>query len=312
MGKPTSHEVALAFDELMADPNSPVRREDRRLYWHIRRSLRPEESKDFEVIFDRLSLDPEDADARGTPEARRRLTRILREHFGKMLLLGDPDPDNYCRKPDELAVHLGYALHVCSTNQDTSIEENTDPDRLVDGYLGRGIDHLWNGDLYPVKGTEPKLCLHKLHGSVNWQRTPDGKFFSTDPSKKIDVTKAALVLGHKEKVPSRLPYIFERQKDIFYRVGADLIAVVGSSLRDQHVNELLIDALRRGADILLVTPEPPAALGTFLEQAGKAVPDTDPNVTPGRVLLLRQKAKEFFMGFPESLWLGAPIDGGDA
>ncbi len=312
MGMPTSPEVVTAFDELMADPNSPVGDEERKLYRDIKRSLSDAESMDFETIFDRLNPDPGDPNARGTPEARGGLTRNLREHFAKLLLLRDKDPDNHYWKLDELAVYLGYALHVYSTNQDTGVEQSADPNRLVDGFWGRGIKYVWTKEIFPIKGTKPTICLHKLHGSVNWQWTPAGEFFSTDPSQEIDVTKAVLVLGHKEKVPSRLPYTFEHQKDIFYQVDADLIAVVGSSLRDPHVNQLLIWSLHRGADILLVTPEPPAALETFLEQARQALPDTDPSITPGRVLLLRKTAREFFMGLPGSLWLGTPIDGNDA
>ncbi len=311
MGMPTSQEVVFAFDELMATPNPRITDEDRALYRQVRGPL-PEGNEDFEVIFDRLSLDPEDTDVQGTPEAKKRLFRILREHFGELLLLGDMGTDNYYGKLDVLAVLLSYALHVYTTNQDTGVEQGADPSRFADGFWGRGPGHLWNIAPFPIKGKKPRVCLHKLHGSVNWQRTPTGEFFSTDPSQEVDVTKAVLVLGHKAKIRSKLPYTFEHQANLFHRVGADLIAVIGSSLRDPHVNDLLLGALRRGADILVVAPEPPDALETLREQARKAVPGADPNITPGRILLLRQAAREFFMGLPGSLWLGVPIDGGGA
>lgn len=315
LGVPTSHEMVKAFDHLMAT-SSPRRipRKIKRLYLRIRDSLELEPPMDFEAIFDRISLDPEDPDAPGTPEEKESLFRILRNHFGELLLLLDGTAaGNYLRHLRALPFYLGYTLHVLTLNQDLGVELSRGLIRIDLGFSGYGPGHLWNRARLLMNGRELMLCLHKLHGSVNWQRTPDGQFFAVDPSKKIDVSKAVLVVGHKAKTPSRLPYTFEHQVDIFHSVSPDLVVVVGFSFRDPHVNEMLLDALRRGADILVVTPETPASQEMFQEHAREETRDAVlQGLIPGRILLLRKTAKEFFTGLPESLQLGTPADGNGA
>lgn len=309
LGLPTSRDVVPSFDRMMAAPGPQVTREDLELYLQVRWRLTPEEEADFEVVFDLLSLDPEDPRVPGSPKAKRRLSRILREHFARMLFLDGAGTRNHFAKLGPLPSFLGYPVEVWTLNQDLGVERGARS--VADGFWGRGPDHEWDERCILEVGMRLVIVLHKVHGSTNWQRNRRGRFFSTDPWRPIDASRAVLVLGHKEKTLARLPYTFGFQARRFKELGMDLVVVVGFGFRDEHIIALLLDALDKGADLLVVSPETSGSFERFRERAAQAKV-ASPDSTPGRILLLRQRARDFFMGLPGSLRLGTPIDGGGA
>ncbi len=304
LGLPTSRDVLKEFDRLMSAPNPQITPEDRYLYRKAKASLLPGESDDFEAIFDRLSMDPEDPNIPGTPEAKGRLSGILREHFVRMLSLDGVDPDNHLKKLGALLFWLGYPLEVFTLNQDLSVELYAGP-HVRTGFLGYGPDHEWSEHHFSPDGSGLTIRLYKVHGSTNWQRNRRGRFFLIPPSQPINAAKAVLVLGHKEKVLSKLPYTFEFHQRRFAGAKMDLVVIVGFGFRDGHIIILLLDALRKGTDLLVVSPETSDSFRKFQARAANVIKTA---TAPGRVLLLRKTAKEFFMGLPGSLYRGVPAD----
>ncbi len=308
LGLPTSHGVVTGFDRLMAAPDPQITGDDRDLYRKVKASLLPKESGDFEAIFDRLSVDPEDAGIPAPRKAKKRLTGILRQRFVEMLFIDDSGIVNHFHRLGPLPSCLGYPLEVFTLNQDQGVERGAGPFAHVEtGCRGYGPDHPWSPTWFPSNGLWLIICLHKVHGSTDWQRNRHGLFFSVGPGQHFDAAKAVLVLGHKEKTLARLPYTFGFQEHRFRTVGMDLVVVVGFGFRDEHVVDLLLDVLGNGTDLLVVSPETSDSFERFRARAAQ-VRAANSDSTPGRILLLRQRAHDFFMGLPWSLYRGVPAD----
>lgn len=324
LGLPTSGKVMKAFDKLVADPVSQIPPEDQRLYRRIAELLRPEQptdltpeqlvgltskqSTDFERVFDLLNVGPGDTIVLGTPESRKRLYRTLRQHFVDMLFL-DADTDNHFEKLGPLPSCLGYTLEVFTLNQDQGVEQGAGPFTHVEtGCPIHGPDHPWSEVWFHTSEGRLIIFLHKVHGSTNWQRNSRGGFFSVDPARLLDAMKAALVLGHKAKIPENLPYTFKFHRHRFRTIGMDLVVVIGFSFRDGHIVDLLIDVLRNGTDILVVSPETPEFFEKFWERAAQVIKTGRSGSTPGNILVQRKSAHDFFMGLPWSLYRGIPAD----
>ncbi len=324
LGLPTSRKVVEAFDELMADPISQIPSEDRHLYHRITESLRlgqptglapeqlagltPKPLTDFELIFDLLNPGPGDPIVPGTPKSRKRLYHTLRQHFVDMLFL-DADTENHFEKLGPLPSCLGYTIEVFTLNQDQGVEQGAGLFTHVEtGCRVHGPDHPWSEVWFHTSDGRLIIFLHKVHGSTNWQRNSRGEFFSVDPARLLDAMKAALVLGHKAKTPGNLPYTFKFHQHRFRTIGMDLVVVIGFGFRDGHIVDLLIDVLRNGTDILVVSPETSDSFEEFRNRAAQVIKAGNSGSAPGNILVQRKSAHDFFMGLPWSLYRGIPAD----
>jgi len=161
---------------------------------------------------------------------------------------------------------LGAAL-VATTNYDTNLEQCAPELQLYDGF---DVSGKWVG--YPDAdlrdGVAWRVDLAKLHGSVNWYALPS----VPEP----EVHRSGLAVGARPRGADGMPcqpYLIlppalkDRASD---RVAAslrerlwrgfmqaELIVLVGYSLRDAYVREMLHYALERNTDLslLLVGPD---------------------------------------------------------
>src|SRR3984957_14366015 len=87
---------------------------------------------------------------------------------------------DYYRGLAALQRDLNYPLHVFSLNYDLCVERLHSADfRVETGFAGYGPNHPWDWerlvDMETSNNAAPHLVLYKLHGSINWKRSPETK-----------------------------------------------------------------------------------------------------------------------------------------
>ena len=143
------------------------------------------------------------------------------------------------------AVRLN-AVEIFTTNYDLLIEQALEDIGVpyFDGYVGAreaffdlpSIEH----DVLPPRWAR----LWKLHGSINWRATPDGRVLRG--SLPTDGEQILVHPSHlKYDQSRRMPYLamIDRLRSFLSRKSAFLI-VCGYSFGDEHLNEVLAEGLR--------------------------------------------------------------------
>lgn len=137
-------------------------------------------------------------------------------------------------------------LEVFTTNYDLLMEQALEVSEVpyFDGFVG---SHRPAFDLHAVE--EDRLPdrwvrLWKLHGSVNWSMSPAGAVLrcsSSDPSERTLIYPSHL----KYDQSRRLPYLalLDRLR-AFLRQPSAVLVSCGFSFRDDHINEVVGQALR--------------------------------------------------------------------
>ena len=138
-------------------------------------------------------------------------------------------------------------LPVFTTNYDLSIEKcYEDPSvqfQLVDGFRKerRTIPH-WAGEVYKdyvPKENSNDVVLFKLHGSVDWVKTPDGAIQRTE-AKKRDPAPLKSVLVYPSRTKKEIheePFRTNYDYLLACLAHAQKCVVVGFSFRDQEIVE---------------------------------------------------------------------------
>ncbi len=152
--------------------------------------------------------------------------------------------DNYERDASYYTGFYGFQkelelpLRVFSLNYDLCFEKLAEP-----GYrLELGFDQDRNWDYRRFEGDENaqvSMYLYKLHGSVDWKRENNQLIRSDSP-----VDNPELIFGIPAKLQSYDPYLFYIYELRKYSLQSKLIIVIGYSFGDDHINDLLRQALQ--------------------------------------------------------------------
>ncbi len=147
-------------------------------------------------------------------------------------------------------VHRTSAIEIFTTNYDTLIERALEDERLpvFDGFVGSTRPFFWPPSLAHSDSAPAASWtrLWKLHGSINWRLQKDplrGNRIVRD----LPGADAHLILPSSQKYDEsrKLPYV--AMLDRFTRALSEregcLVVTVGFSFGDQHINEILSDAL---------------------------------------------------------------------
>jgi hypothetical protein len=151
----------------------------------------------------------------------------------------------------DLAVWLAatdrrQAPEIFTTNYDLLVEHALERGHLpyFDGFVGgespfldlRAIEE----DEIPARWTR----LWKLHGAINWALTPEGEVVRRR-SEHADGQSLIHPSHLKYEQSRRMPYFVmqDRLRSFLRRPGAAII-IVGYSFGDEHINALIVDALR--------------------------------------------------------------------
>ncbi|MFC1678739.1 hypothetical protein ACFL2T_00770 [Elusimicrobiota bacterium] len=167
-----------------------------------------------------------------------------------------------------LAFPGGNPVEVFSVNYDTCIERmcRKAQRRLVDGF-----DPEWNPRLISTGERDPAaLYLYKLHGSVLWYKSEDGRLLKIPIKPEPKNPQSAVTLFDGVKAVPQLLYPAGKQPlespllDFMYALKsrlemAEFVVVLGYSFADQHLRHLFRDALEVNSDLHLIIVDPKAS-----------------------------------------------------
>jgi hypothetical protein len=206
-------------------------------------------------------------------------TEMLRSLFD-VLRIDDPHSVSYLTPLIEVAKSQGQ-LTIATLNYDRSVENAAELagvpcDTAIETWLESG----------ELKLAEEGLQLLKLHGSINWVveggspsgGLPQQRIRKVAEDEKARYDRPAVVFGEGGKLRAEGPFL---ELLLAWAAGlrrADNLLIIGYSLRDAHVNELIArwfnnDASRR---IVLLSPEIESAgrdFGWHLEQIARQRPN---------------------------------------
>lgn len=151
---------------------------------------------------------------------------------------------------------------VYTTNYDQiyewSLEDKEIP--FSDGFEPEGEYNVFTN-----KWDENKVCVAKLHGSINYYSRKDGKIVKSrleagENPKDIfgEELQRMMIYPIGEKYVTKSPYLQLLNKFYEDLMKDKLIIVIGYSFRDDPINNVFIERIKRNGDfkIILVAPHP--------------------------------------------------------
>ena len=175
-------------------------------------------------------------------------------------------------------------IAVFTTNYDLVLEaycgRSNRQIECVDGFVHDKAlrRYVWNGAFEPADdGIRTKMLLHKLHGSMNWQKGVDGNkqrlVQKPDDSASVDLSRDMYIrpsLDVKDSATQTEPYSTILKKFEESITAYDACLVIGYSFRDEHVSKVLV-GIPESCKILIAVS--PTAATDFWENAlGRDVP----------------------------------------
>jgi hypothetical protein len=156
-------------------------------------------------------------------------------------------------------------LEVFTTNYDRVIEEycaHSASVALQDGFVHHARRRVWEWD--PAKsyiessGPERILRLYKLHGSLNWRKTTDGRIEQVNPEERIGAGGEASYVenllvypgGKAEPTSEPFHWLYETFRNKMR--AASRCLVIGFSFRDEYLDVDFSDFLKRENTKLVV------------------------------------------------------------
>lgn len=178
-------------------------------------------------------------------------------------------------------------IEIFTTNYDSLIEDYCRKANynLIDGFeydQNSGLK-IWKPLLFDEKTTRNgrTIILYKLHGSLNWKRHKDSGIVKLEGTEKIMtddwhytddlLVKPTLFPKEEEGEEPFRTLIDKFGKKL---MESDVCIVIGFSLRDRRITQILHDYLTRGKKLILVSPN---ARRHFQESLGKISGEYDRN-----------------------------------
>jgi hypothetical protein len=143
------------------------------------------------------------------------------------------------------AIPRSCPVEIFTTNYDLLIEQSMEAYRVpyFDGFVGSHQSffdtHAIDGDDLPPRWAR----VWKMHGSINWSRDANGNVVRRVPQRGNDCVIHPSHLKYDES--RRMPYIalMDRLR-AFLRQPSAFLVTCGFSFRDQHINEVILEALQ--------------------------------------------------------------------
>ena len=139
-----------------------------------------------------------------------------------------------------------YPLRVFSLNYDLCVEKTCGLGKVQRGFA----DKTWDWRLFDETSDDPlPIVLYKLHGSVDWYSSKEGRVRYFDSTSSIDEEDIALIFGTSYKLQYVDPFLF-----LVYELrrwtldAARVIVSIGYGFNDEHINGILQQALRQNVE----------------------------------------------------------------
>lgn len=159
------------------------------------------------------------------------------------------------------SISRAYPVEIFTTNYDVLIERGLEIEEVphFDGFIGTHEPRFSAASVEMGIGLNNEgwelprswVRVWKLHGSVNWRlrRTQDGVgVLIRSPKSQAQADDDLMIFPSKEKYTESRKLPFVSFHDRFRRVlaqGEALLVTNGYSFGDQHINEIIFEALRR-------------------------------------------------------------------
>ena len=157
-----------------------------------------------------------------------------------------------------------YPLRVFSLNYDLCVEETCGREKVQRGFSERE----WDWRLFDETSEDPlPLLLYKLHGSVDWYFTKDGRVTYSDSTSSITNEEIALIFGTSYKLQYVDPFLFLAYELRRWTLDtARVIVCVGYGFNDDHINGILQQSLRQDRERKLLAVIGPSNDGTAMDK----------------------------------------------
>ena len=199
---------------------------------------------------------------------RSEIIRILRERW---VALPEREKAAYYQGLLQFQEEYEHPLRVFSLNYDLCVEETCGYDKVQRGFserawdwrlldetsggplrrnTGRAAEPLRPWRLFDETSGDPlPLLLYKLHGSLDWSFSADGRVSYSDSPSHIDPENMALIFGTSYKLQYVDPFLFLAYQLRRWTLDtARIIVCIGYGFNDDHINGILQQSLRQDRD----------------------------------------------------------------
>lgn len=170
-----------------------------------------------------------------------------------------------------LALSLHQPLLIFTTNYDLAWEKTYEAARtrrsevqgalfnLVDGFSRELVVPVWSSSAYEhYRPAEEDIILFKLHGSVDWVRTPAGVIQRIE-SQQRDPGNMQTIIAYPSRLKREIheePFRTNYDYLLACLLHAKVCAVIGFSFRDQEIVEefRLAAQLNKDLELILIDP----------------------------------------------------------
>lgn len=160
-------------------------------------------------------------------------------------------------------------LRVFTLNYDLCLERICAA-RKVKVQRGFDAQRCWTWHEFDEnRNSQDALYLYKLHGSMDWAYGNDGTLtFHDDPSA---IGEAAIIFGSTYKLEYQDPFLFFVYEFRRWTLESRIVLVIGYGFGDEHINKILLQALRSDRERLLLVVSP---MSGELEKDRRSVADS--------------------------------------
>lgn len=209
--------------------------------------------------------------------------------------LENPKTADYYSGLKTLQQALQFPLKVFSLNYDLCVEGlSQNGFRIETGFAAVG-NSPWEWKRFDETNPEaefPELYLYKMHGSINWKRDENGNLICVSHSGNIRPDQMQVIFGRDFKLEAADPYLFYAFEFRRCSLEARVIVVIGYGFGDEHINKMLVQAIRSDASkrLLIIGNNPnEATAAKRREEIAKKL-----NVNPQALSVVVGTAKDFF------------------
>ena len=161
--------------------------------------------------------------------------------------LENPKKAEYYSGLKPLQRALQFPLKIFSLNYDLCVEGLGEAGfRIETGFAAVG-DSRWEWKRFDETSPQaeyPEIYLYKMHGSINWKRDEAGNLFCVSHSGNIRPEQMQVIFGRDFKLEAADPYLFYAFEFRRCSLDARVIVVIGYGFGDEHINKMLIQAIR--------------------------------------------------------------------
>lgn len=155
----------------------------------------------------------------------------------------------YYNNFEKFQKELTFAIRIFSLNYDLCLEQNVNC-KIETGFFE---DKPWDGNRFiqTEDDEETAIYLYKLHGSIDWERKNDQLRKSAQHNIKPDV-----IFGTDIKLQAIDPYLFYLYEFRKYALASEIIIAIGYSFNDNHINDLIRQAMDYDKSKKLISVSP--------------------------------------------------------